>query len=191
MKASNKRLFILLGSAALILAVFIIFVVLLQPEYANIQQLRGLLASSNNTYNAASQNVDYVNNLYEKNKIDINQMQDSLKSAVPDQQKVADVVNQIQGIASANNLPIESINLETLPIQQSKANTSLVKGYGVLRVTLKMSGTYPSFKQFLNLLETNVRIMDARTLRIYQVDPINKSIFNFELVVDTYYQIIK
>lgn len=189
MKSSTKRLLALFSSAALILVSLIIYATFLQPEYANVQKLRGELKSRTDFYDAQSQAIDYVNNLYGKNKVDIQQIQNDLTLALPDQGEVASVVYQIQNIGALNNISINSINLATLPIQQSKSDNSLVKSYGTLRATLKISGSYPSFKEFLNFLENNIRTMDARTLRVYQTDTTNKNIFDFELVVDTYYQI--
>lgn len=189
MKASTKRLLILFNSAALLLATLIIYVLLLKPEYGVIQELRGNLKSKSDFYETQSQAVDYVNNLYGKNKVDIEQIQNSLSLALPDQQEVADVVYQIQAICSLNNISIDSINLETLPIQESKSKNSLVKNYGSLRITLKLAGSYESFKELLRFLENNIRIMDARTLRVYQISDLAKGIFNYEMVADTYYQV--
>jgi Tfp pilus assembly protein PilO len=189
MKASTKRLLTLFGSATLILVALIIYVSYLQPEYANIQNLRGELKARSDFYDAQSQAIDYVNNLYGKNQVDIQQIQNNLTLALPDQDNVASVVYQIQSISALNSISINSINLETLPIQRIKSGNSLVQSYGTLRTTLKMSGSYPSFKILLNFLENNIRLMDVRTLRVYQTDTTNKSVFDFELVVDTYYQV--
>jgi Tfp pilus assembly protein PilO len=188
MKASTKRLLALLISATLIFGTLIVYVTLLRPEYDSIQQLRGELRSSKDTYAAQSKAIDYANNLYGKNQADISQIQGSLALAIPDKQEVASVVYQIQSISALNNISIDSINLDTLPIQQ-KSTSSLIKNYGILRVSVKLIGTYDSFKNLLSFLENNIRIMDARTLRIYQANTLERGIFNYELVVDTYYQV--
>jgi len=177
-----------MSSALLILLALIIYVVLLKPEYTNIQDLRGKLKSSVDFYNAQAQAVDYVNNLYAKNKIDIEQTQKDLVLALPDQEEVANVIYQIQRISALNNIAIDSVNLDRLPIQQ-KITNSLVKGYGTLRVSLKLVGSYESFKELLKFLEGNIRTMDVKTLRVYQVNDLEVGIFNYELVVDTYYQV--
>ena len=189
MKSSSKRLLALLGSAALILAAIIVYAVLLKPEYSRVQELRGQLESRIDFYDAQSQAIDYVNNLYGKNRVDIGQIQNDLALALPDQEEVAGVVYQIQAISALNAISIDSVNLERLPIQQSKAANSLVKNYGTLRATLKMSGAYSAFKELLKFLENNIRIMDVRTLRVYQTNIVDKTIFDYELIADTYYQI--
>ncbi len=188
MKASTKRLIALLSSATLIFAALIAYVVLLKPEYVRIQELRGELASSRNFYAMQSEAIDYANNLYGKNQADINKIQSDLALALPDKQEVASVVYQIQAISALNNIAIDSINLENLPLQQQSRST-LVKNYGVLRVSAKLIGTYDSFKELLKFLENNIRLMDVRTLRIYQTNTLEQNIFNYELVVDTYYQV--
>jgi Tfp pilus assembly protein PilO len=189
MKASTKRLLALLGSATLLLVTLIIYAVLLRPEYSVIQDLRGNLNSRVNFSDAQSKAIDYVNNLYGKNKVSIDQIQNDLSSALPDQERVADVVYQIQAISSLNNIAVDSINLDKLPIQQAKDNNSLIKSYGTLRITLSLVGSYSSFKEMISLLQNNIRLMDLRTLRVYQVNNLEKGIFNYEMVVDTYYQI--
>ena len=188
MKASTKRLLALLSSAMLIFAASIIYVVMVKPEYNLVQDLRGQLKSRVDFFTAQSQAVDYVNNLYGKNKVDIEQIQSDLALAMPDQQEVAGVVYQIQAISALNNISIDAINLETLPIQQKSVN-SLIKNYGTLRISAKLVGTYESFKELLRFLENNIRVMDVRTLRAYQANNLGRGVFNYELVVDTYYQV--
>ncbi|MEK7463409.1 MAG: type 4a pilus biogenesis protein PilO [Patescibacteria group bacterium] len=188
MKASTKRLLALMGSAALILSALIIYVALVKPEYNKIQDLRGRVKSSSDFYNAQAQAVDYVNNLYAKNKIDIEQTQKDLVLALPDQEEVANVVFQIQRISALNNISIDSVNLDRLPIQQKSTN-SLIKNHSALRISMKLAGSYESFKELLKFLESNVRIINLGTLRVYQANELEKGIFNYELVVDTYYQV--
>ena len=120
MKASTKRLLVLLGSAVLIFGALIVYVVMLKPEYVRIQELRGELRSSQDLYVAQSEAIDYANNLYGKNKADIDQIQNDLSLALPDKQEVASVVYQIQAISSLNNIAIDSINLDNLPVQQKQ-----------------------------------------------------------------------
>jgi len=188
MKASTKRLIALLISAVLIFGALIVYVALLKPEYVSIKMLRGELRSTKELYTTQAEAVDYANNLYSKNQTDINQIQNDLTMALPDKQEVASVVYQIQAISALNNMVIDSINLENLPVQPRAAN-SLIKNYGVLRVSLKLVGAYESFKELLKFLENNIRIMDVRTMRIYQVSDLDRGIFSYELVVDSYYQV--
>lgn len=188
MKASTKRLLALTGSATLILLALIVYVVLLKPEYVRIQELRGELRSGKDLYSAQSEAIDYANSLYGKNQADIDQIRNDLSLALPDKQEVAGVVYQIQAISALNNIAIDSINLENLPIQQ-RSKSSLIKNYGILRVSIKLIGAYESFKELLRFLENNIRLMDVRTLRIYQVSDLDRGVFNYELVADTYYQV--
>lgn len=177
-----------MGSAALILLALIIYVLWLKPEYNNIQSLRGELKSSSDFYNAQAQAVDYVNNLYAKNKVDIEQTQKDLLLALPNQEDVANVVFQIQRISALNNISIDSVNLDRLPTQQRSTN-ALIKDHGTLRISMRLAGSYESFKELLKFLENNIRIIDLVTLKVYQTNELDKRIFNYELVVDTYYQV--
>ena len=177
-----------MGSAALILLALIIYVVLIKPEYNTIQDLRGELKSSSDFYNAQAQAVDYVNNLYAKNEVDIEQTQKDLVLALPDQEEVANAVFQIQRISALNNISIDSVNLDRLPVQQKSTN-SLIKNHSNLRISMKLAGSYNSFKELLKFLENNIRIIDLIALKIYQTSELDKGIFNYELVVDTYYQV--
>ncbi len=187
MKASTKRLLALMGSATLILLALIIYVVLIKPEYDNIQTLRGKLKSRSDFYDTQAQAVDYVNNLYAKNKVDIEQTEKDLILALPSQEDVANVIFQIQRISALNNISINSVNLDRVPAQQKSENT-LIKNYGILRISMSLVGSYESFKELLKFLENNIRIINLGTLRVYQANELDKGIFNYELVVDTYYQ---
>lgn len=188
MKSSTKRLLALMGSATLILLALIIYVVLLKPEYDNIQNLRGERKSRIDFYNEQFRAVNDFKNLYEKNKIDIGQTEKDLLLALPYQEDVANVIFQIQRISALNSIAINSVNLDRLPIQQ-KSVSPLVKNYGTLRISMSLVGSYESFKEVLKFLENNIRIIDLGTLRLYQTNELDKGVFNFELVVDTYYQV--
>ena len=187
MKASTKRLLALMSSATLILLSLIMYVVLIKPEYDNVQTLRGKLESRSNFYNSQARAVDDFKNLYEKNKIDIGQTENDLLLALPNQEDVANVIFQIQRISALNSISINSINLDRLPAQQ-KSESDLIKNYGALRISLSLIGSYESFKELLRFLESNIRIINLGTLRVFQTNELDKGIFNYELVVDTYYQ---
>ncbi|MGB9609171.1 MAG: hypothetical protein ACPL3E_02225, partial [Minisyncoccia bacterium] len=61
-------------------------------------------------------------------------------------------------------------------------------------INLKASGDYSNFKNFLNQLETNIRLFDIKTLNINSVTNVgtdNKNpvkVLNYDITISAYYQ---
>ena len=187
MKASTKRLLVLISSAFLLLFSFVAFNTTLKSAYANIQVLRGSLQVQQKAQMDKSDAIQYLNTLYGKNKVDIDKISNDLFLAIPDDANTANIMDQVQQICSSNNVVINSVNISKSSIRKTSTST-LVKGLGILQVSLDLVGSYESFKEVLRLMENNIRIMDVGSVGISQADILNRGVFNFGLTVYTYYQ---
>ena len=65
---------------------------------------------------------------------------------------------------------------------------SLVRPLGTLRLSLRLVGSYPAFKDFIRGLETNIRAMDVVSMKVEQSGGRGSDSFAYALVADTYYQ---
>ncbi len=185
MKSSTYRLLSILGSSLLLIAAVIVYSNLVHPAYNEVQRLRDQRAANLNLLQEQSEAINVVQRLLSEYQ-SLAQIQENISTILPNKEEVPSVINQLQGLATVNNLNIESLSLQYPPLTTSA--DPLIKSLGTLRVTIRLNGDYKNLSPFLGDLETNIRLMDVYSLGIEGggVPGKNKLIYN--LVLDTYYQ---
>lgn len=174
----------MLVSAFIVTAALFIYIKMVQPQYSESQLLSGELDAKSKIYDDQSSAITQVQNLISQSK---SLSKENLSLALPSKENVADILGQLQTISLVSGVSIQSLSLDYLPLISDKSQLSFVKSLGTLRLNLTLFGSYESFKNAIASLETNLRIMDARSLKI---QPVVKSpgAFIYDLTVDTYYQ---
>jgi len=186
MRSSTYRLLSILGCFAFLIGAVIVFTNLVQPAYSDVQDLRGKQMALQNTISDDKQAVSTVNNLLGQYQ-SLSQLRDNLSNILPTDKRVPEAVYQLQGAASARQIAIQSLSLQYLPIS-AKQKDSITKPMGTLSITMRLLGTYPSFKLFLDDLESNIRLLDVSSIKIEGGNIPNATKFTYTVVVNTYYQ---
>ncbi len=193
MSASTKRALSLILSAGLVVASLFIYATLISPEYAEVKNLRGEFFSKSDLLNSQKTSIDQVRKLIAQYQ-GVAKLGESLSLALPEDESVSSIMSQINAISQASGLTIQSVGINYLPAKQATVKLTSAKGIGSLKLDLKLAGSYSALKNFLQSLETNIRIMDMQSLKIESVQSIAQSkagtqdLFNFTLSVNTYYQ---
>lgn len=186
MKAATQRALSLVLAAALIVGGLIVFATLVTSAYGDVQQLRGELSAKSDLFQTQSQQFTQVQNLIAQYQ-GVTRLQESLSLALPLKEDAADVVNQINFLAQRNGLLINSASLELLPVKK-EIKVALIKSSGILRLSLKLIGSYASFRSFAGDLQANIRVMDLADLKVTHIGKPNEDLFNYTMTIDTYYQ---
>ncbi|MBI5147864.1 MAG: type 4a pilus biogenesis protein PilO [Parcubacteria group bacterium] len=190
MKASSKRIFSILGSGVLFITALVIYALFIRPEYDNVQRLRSEVASRSQAVEQQKDVIKQIQRLLQEYQ-SVARLQETLSLALPQESDVAEALNQLNGAAQIGGLAIQSAAVQSLAIRPSSAPIKSAKGIGTLRFNTKISGDYEQIKRFLQMLETNVRLMDVKSLKIESgVDPTQKSAqkYLYNITVDVYYQ---
>jgi Tfp pilus assembly protein PilO len=173
MKTSTKRILSILFSAFFLLAALVVYGSLIQPEIQNASKLQGLVASKSELYNNQKAAVTQVTSLISQFQSSAAKLQQTVGLAVPIGPNITQALNQWQAIAAANQVSLESLDIQ--PGQSSNpkaaATQALVKRLNSIPTEVNVMGSYGSLKQFLNSTETNARVM-------------NVSAFNLKVVTD-------
>lgn len=184
-KASAQRALSLLISAVLIIGSFVVYGILIKPAYEEANGLRGMMYAKQELFEQKKAAVGAVESLI-KTYQGAGRLQDIIALSLPREQEVSSLFNQLQTIAAANGLGVQVFNVQVLPLKSSPDN-SLVQPLGTVRVFLRMTGAYESFKNVVAGLETNIRVMDIVSIKI---EPVSRgsNTFAYTVVADTYYQ---
>jgi Tfp pilus assembly protein PilO len=193
-KASTKRALSLLVSMALIIASLAIYAFYVRPAYDDVTTLRGTMKAKQDLFLEKQVAVDKVKALILQYK-GAGSLQDAISLSLPQTEEVSSVFNQLQAIASSNGMAVEVFNVQPLPIRAADAGSgkntkgSLIRPLGTLRLSLRLTGTYPAFKDFVRGLETNIRAMDVVSMKVEQASAKGGESFAYTLVADAYYQV--
>lgn len=186
MKSATKRTLSLMISASLLVGAFMTYVVFIRPVYDDVMVLRGELNSRDRflrEQNFVLSKVDEMVAQFSGSP----QLQDSVSLSLPLDEDLSSIFNQLRVLAGVNNLTIEVFGVKPLAFQEL-VKAPLVGRVGSLQLSLRLAGPYESFKNFMKNIETNVRVMDVESITIERVGGLGSNYFNYNLVVNTYYQ---
>ena len=198
MKSSAKRAISLLVSAFLLVGALIVYAAWVRPAYDTVTALRGSLIAQQNFFDEKKKAVDKVGTLIMQYK-GAGSLEDMISLSLPQSEEVSSVFNQLQAIAGTNGMTVEVFNVQPLSMRsgsdeiaaakgKSKDAIPLVRSVGTLRLSLRLTGPYAAFKEFVRGLETNIRVMDVVSMKVEPVGAKGADMFAYTLVADTYYQ---
>ena len=96
-------------------------------------------------------------------------------SALPKTFGVPDAFNLLEKECSQNGLVLEKVNLENVsPIEKESKIIRIPLGFSV-------SGTYPAFKNFLQSIQKNARLIEVESISFSS--PQKGNVFSFELII--------
>lgn len=188
MKGSTKRFFSIILSALLFVAAIAVYSTFVVPEYERINTLRGQYAGKQQALDNQRLIIGKVNDLLTQYR-SIPDLARILSLLLPTTESVSTIFQQIYGISTESGLSIQQFGVNTNVAVQSNPNaTELLKGLGTVQVSLNLVGPYRGVKEFLTLLEKNIRLMDVVTLKVQPVGQANQDLYFFNLVINSYYQ---
>lgn len=193
MKHSTARLISFTVAAIFLIATLVVFLRLVRPAYGEAQELKAQKLSRENFYKNQQTTLAEVKKIVAEYKGG-GTPQAAVSLAFPQYKDEANVLNQIETMASRNNLAVQNITISTPGSRQTSAakrpgaTSTLVKPIGVISVQLRIAGTYASMKSFISAIETNIRIMDITALSVTPVGRSNQDFYTFDINFDSYYQ---
>lgn len=200
MRASTKRILSAALSLIFIFLAFVVFVMLIKPSYEETQKLRADVLSRQNFI----QNQKSLTEQFKKlvSQYDSQEKaQENISLILPQNPAIGEALTQINGLLDLNHLNVLSFNINR-PLLQSysssntnSTSTQVIKPLGTIDINFKVVGNYSDFKNFLNQLETNIRIFNVKTLNISPViiasgdkNQIQNKTLSYDISITTYYQ---
>ena len=168
MNQTSKRTTSILIAIGLIVVAIVVFLEMIQPEYATVMKLKGQAASESTLLDTATHSVQQVQQLVDSYKAQ-SQNAASVSLAMPTGQDVAGAVAQVYGIAQNSAIMVQSIGVSTPALQTlggQSTSTQIVKPLGTVMLQITGGGTYESLKNFLTGIESNIRIFDLKSISI-------------------------
>jgi Tfp pilus assembly protein PilO len=189
MKGSNKSIVSLLLSIAIFVAALFVYSTFVVPEYESVNSLRGEAQAKQQTLEEQQTILDKVSSLLSRYQ-SIPKLGEVVSVALPADEDVAGAFQQLYSIAAASGVLIQQFSVNTsIGLDSSRArDVQAVRSVGTAQINLYLSGTYESFKTFVEAAERNMRIMDITGLKIQSAGRGAGSTLLFNLTINTYYQ---
>jgi hypothetical protein len=204
MKQETKRLSSIIIAALILAAALMVYFEFIIPAYTSLQLVKGQEESETTLYSNEQQVVSKVKSLLATYQNDASTSQ-SVAMALPVGPDVSGALAQIYGIATNADVTIQGTEISTQAVQAVAASAttvgtaaatgSIVKPTGTVSFQVTGSGSYDSLKNFLQGLETNIRIFDVTAISLQpaaitatKTQAANTDMFNYTITVVTYYQ---
>ena len=183
-KESTKRLAVSMGSLLLIVGSLYVYSSLISPQLSALQELRGKRQATMALLS------DYETAIQEKNRVisryqSVETLQSVFDEVVPPDQNVPSLLNQLYGLAKLNDIFVDSVEFQEMSLQTTTSK-SLVKPYGTIQANVKCSSDYAAMKNYLGAIETNVRLMNIRTVTVTEGFGDNPTL-SYTITVEAYY----
>lgn len=192
MKYLSKRFISILLSFVFFAGALVLYVNFIKPVYQEIKSDQGKLAAMQ------QKSMEYKEVFGKLKQVlaSIKQspdLQSRISIAFPLSSNVGNSMNQITAVALANGLAITSIDISDAPVIPAVAAepgaVTLVKGVGVLRNAIRVSGSYAQIRTFLQGVESGVRISSIKAVKFDKAPNIPGDVINATVEIETYYQI--
>jgi Tfp pilus assembly protein PilO len=212
MKQETKRLSSIIIAALIVVAALVVYFEFIVPAYANLETVKGQEESETTLYANETQIVSQVKSLLSTYQSDASSSQ-LVAMALPVGPDVSGALAQIYGIAANTGVTVQGTGISVQAVQAvtpqavtvadatnsqiatAAATGSIIKPTGAVSFHVTGSGSYESFKKFLQGLETNIRIFDVTAISLQpagtaatKTQTANADMFTYTITVVTYYQ---
>jgi Tfp pilus assembly protein PilO len=196
----SKENLVIIGSLCA-LGLVVLFLILPSWDSVNIDRQ---IITEEKSY--LEQVKSFNQNIEEKNKQYKSDELERLLSVLPKEEELSPLLIQLEGLATGNSLIMESVDFskidktsaaqefqstswqEGVSEQNGQANPEVqAQPYKILLVSLKLSGGYGAFKNYLQSVEQNLRLMDVTSFELTNSSGIAQNLF-FTVNLRVYYQ---
>lgn len=189
MNYTTRRNISLLVSALLLIGALGVFFGLDWPAFAKVREVNKKIAQEQAQYNEQFQAVQTAKSIINQYR-GLASVSQTISLSVPRGPEIQNVVAQIDNLAIASGLSVQSINFETpsVPTLKQKSSKNLTQENRILKITLTLDGSYESFKTWLASAESNIRLMDIKNIAFASLGGANPNRFSFKVGMEVYYQ---
>lgn len=188
MKPSTKRLLSLVGSLLMVFGALVVYFNYTTVEYGIADQIRSDVAARQDLVASQKEAISQVDKLL-KDYSGAAGLRDVVSLALPTTLDQSGVFHQVSNMATLNKLSIQSFAISA-PVSQNTGSvaSTIVRPIGNMSFQFRVVGAYEDFKNFLQNMETNIRVFDIRSLSVNPLGKSNQDFYGFDLTVATYYQ---
>lgn len=168
MRSSTKRLISMLISGILLLGTAVFIPSIIGPAVENINEKRSELRSKETFLQERTEVVEAVDRLVTQLVENLSDLQMSIDTAIPSEEDLKNIINQLDGMLARSNSSLSSVTVSEA--RSADLISPQTQGLGFMDMEINLSGNYSDIKDFVGLIETNLRLFEVVELSV-DVDP--------------------
>lgn len=190
----------LISSISFLIITIVLFFVVVNPLYEDIQQLKTDVVSYDQALDNSTdlqKTRDSLVDIYKKIK---QEDKDKLEHLLPSTIDNIELILEIEKIANLHGMPISDMKFEIKETNNTSTTKNVIEAndpssslpYGIFPMQFSTEGSYSNFVDFLKDLEDNLRVIDVKAISFNVNNPsLNKTgqsnTYNYSLKVQTYW----
>jgi len=152
------------------------------PTFQNISEFKTQIGTQQKTLDEEKMFISRVQTLIEE--YDLNQeIFKKLDYILPVDSDVPNLIVQLESLTKDNGIILNDIQISSVVMGDKTVN------YGTIAISLKLSGDYRAFKNFLQATENNIRLADIDSINLASKEDSGIFTFEYEVNLNTYYQV--
>ncbi len=184
MRVSTKRILSIGCSFLLLIGALVVYTNFIRDAGTDIGKLRATIASKSNLLANQRQAVNQVKKLITEFQ-NVGRLQDTVSLAMPEGTRAIQALRQVEAVARTSGVVLSSAEFKTATLPKTKQG-SFIERLGAIEVRIRADGAYGSLKQFLQLLESGVRVSNVKEFNY--VAGGTGGADSLALTAETYYQ---
>ena len=161
------------------------------PAYSEVRTRQEMLNNKKAELQKLEEMIGKINELvsvYKEKETEI----EKVWQILPKEKDISGLLVQFESLAAQSGLILGAIDFSEVEEQIQKAaepseETQQKEPYKTLSVSIRITGSYNAFKNFLSNLESNLRLTDVQSINFVSKGEIS-DIFEFSLTGNVYYQ---
>ncbi len=192
MKETSKRNISLIIVILIFGVALVVFFSLSWPNLTKVFDLNSQLNETKKEYTNQSQAVQLAKSVIEQYK-NLNDVNQAVSLIMPKTDELYNVIVQLNKISESSGLSIQDLSLKEENSSATQKQQGLIKPAKILTLNITLLGNYESFKTWLEAIETNMRLMDIKSISFSGTTLSEKTttsnFFTFKVSLDIYYQL--
>jgi len=185
MQVSRTRITSFILSSIFLVASTVVYSSFIKPSYESLMTSRGELEAKRAFFETEKTYIEEAQSLLAQYR-DEHGFQERIAYMLPSNPDTSGAVAQISGIADLTETNLMSVASRVLEIRPS--GSDIIKGVGVVELSVRVAGTYESIKEFTDYIATNMRIMNVKNATISRPGIGLDVRLDARFTIHTYYQ---
>ncbi|MFA6392702.1 MAG: hypothetical protein WCW54_01270 [Candidatus Paceibacterota bacterium] len=186
----------------LIVLSILTFIVGVNPLYKKVGVLKADIALYNEALNNSTDLQKRQDSLLQDYNAIKQEDKDRLTNFLPNAVNNIQFILEVERIANLHNMPVKNIKFEAMKKNDTPVNANMIvaevakdaRPYGIFPIEFTTESDYATFVLFLKDLESNLRLVDIKSIsfsvpdaNIKTVGGANPNIYTYTLKVETYW----
>ncbi len=196
MKQSTKRFISIIVSLLFLTAAVVVYFTFIQSEYQATMLVKAERDKRQDFVDNQTKNIKTIDSLINSYNSGAS-AQRIVSAAIPVGADNASLIAQVNAVAAANGLQVQSFSVGNAPVASASASSSKASAsaaesvrrpLGTITFQVRLAGTYNGIKAFLQGIENNIRVMDVKNISFAPLNKENADAYSVDATISAYYQ---